>query len=48
MVASRDTRNYILVQTKDLRPVSEIVRVRVPQLNAMKFLQWSMQEELER
>jgi hypothetical protein len=42
------TQRIILVQVRALRPVSEIVRVRVPQLNALKFLQWGMQEGRKR
>jgi len=41
MVASKDTRNYTS-SGKALRPVSERVRVHVPRLNGLKFLQWGV------
>ena len=34
------TRGFILVQARALHPVSKDDRVRVPLLNALKFLQW--------
>jgi hypothetical protein len=42
MVASKDKKLYILVQARAPQ------KVRVPRLNALKFLQWDMQEGRKR